>query len=273
MTVPPTFALEAAGPYAPDVPQAEAEGIWAGVRDAHGFVPNGRIPILTPPENQKKVNKNTRPTWALTLQSGDVTGMCVNTVNCHKTCVGGSGKQSLAAPQSARDARTYLLLHHPQAFLTLWHRDIAWMARNRNAVDGRPNTNSDVAWEKVFPSIFEDIALRGGRAYDYTKRIDRAGWMIPDLYRVSFSAQRHTRYSAVARLLGRGVSVTMIFPTTKFLPSWWGEFPVLDGDVTDDRWSDPVGHVVGLRWKNSLRGKHGHPLVSHLHPRELELAA
>ena len=127
-------------------------------------------------------------------------------------------------------------------------------------LDIRPNANSDVAWERIAPALFELIATWNGRAYDYTKRMDRVGFLAEN-YRTTYSLTRATRPDTVRRITGRGDTVTAVFPSVAPIPATWHGLTVVDGDSTDDRFSDPSGVVVGLKAKGKLRGMADHPLL------------
>lgn len=137
---------------------------------------------------------------------------------------------------------------------------IQWAHDRHGILDIRPNANSDVAWERIAPSLFALIATWNGRAYDYTKRVDRVGFLTPN-YRTTYSLTRATRPETVARITSRGDTVTAVFPSVAPVPTSWRGLPVVDGDTTDDRFADPSGVVVGLKAKGKLRGIVEHPLL------------
>ncbi len=250
--------LEAQGRIDPVLDVAVARKAWATVRESFGMKPDGSARLITDPSAQSKVGLNARPTWSLSLNAGSAAGWCVNDRTCAATCVvehGGNARYD--SVRVARQARGAFLLQHPDAFATLLARDVEW-ASARGWVFGRPNTNSDVAWERVFPWLFEMTA-----GYDYTKRLDRVGWVAPN-YRVTYSATAATREVTVRRVVERGDTVTMVFPIGKkadMVREWRG-IPVIDGDVSDFRFGDPDGVIVGLRAKGGLRGLASHPLLS-----------
>jgi len=90
--------------------------------------------------------------------------------------------------------------------------------------------------------------------------MDRVGFLAEN-YRTTYSVTRATRAETVARITGRGDTVTAVFPSVAPIPAAWRGLPVVDGDTTDDRFSDPSGVVVGLKAKGKLRGALDHPLL------------
>lgn len=255
-----TIELERAGVIRPGA-VSDARRVWGEIRARHGLRPDNGSSLLTLPSAQPKVGKNYRPTVSVTLLAGSIGGLCTADRHCRATCVvQESARAQYANVQAARRARTDFLTDHPDLFLGLLLDRLQWAHDRHGILDVRPNANSDVAWERIAPAMFELIATWDGRAYDYTKRIDRVGFLA-DNYRTTFSVTRHTRPDTVARITGRGDTVTAVFPSVSPLPATWQGRQVVDGDVTDDRFSDPSGVVVGLLGKGKLRGVVDHSLI------------
>jgi len=253
-----TLEVERQGVVEPHGDVRGAEAVWSAVLRDHGFKGDPSTTIIKGKESQRKVSLNEEETVTLTVNAGSASGFCVNDKSCHMVCVVEKGGNALyPAVQRARQARGEFLYRDPAAFATVLHRDLQrFTARGVRYI--RPNTNSDVAWERVFPWMFDMV-----RGYDYTKRVDRVGWM-HDNYRVTYSATSATRDAQVQRIVDNGDTVTMVFPIKKGQPMIAERrgVPVIDGDVTDFRYGDPSGVIVGLRAKAGLVGKTEHPLLS-----------
>lgn len=256
-----TVTLERQGIITPSVDLGMARDRWGRIRSGYGLRPDNGSSLLTLPEAQPKVGKNVRPTASVTLLAGTDGGMCVNDSRCRATCVvAESARARYDNVRRARAARTDFLTDYPELFLGLLLDRLAWAHRVHGVLDLRPNANSDVAWERIAPDMFDLLGSWGGRAYDYTKRLDRVGFLARN-YRTTFSVTRGTRPDTVARIASRGDTVTAVFPSTAPMPTVWHGLPVVDGDVTDDRFSDPAGSVVGLKAKGKLRGFSVHPML------------
>jgi hypothetical protein len=252
-----TFALEKAGPYDPHPDTGEALHMWRAWRHMYGITSAGTL--WTEPTVQPKTGLNERWTLSLNLTAGR-DNLCVNTSTCEDTCV---THQSFRARtdqvRRSREMRTQFLVQHPPQFGAVLLHEAQRALRKHPDAMARPNCNQDVAWERVFPWLADVLPM-----YDYTKRIDRVGWVAPQ-YRVTYSATSVTRASAVRRIVDRGDTVTMVFPVRKHeMPATWLGIPVVDGDVTDDRFADPAGVIVGLSPKGKLRGVTTHPLITPL---------
>lgn len=260
--IPAAVELERAGEIVPCGTVGEARRMWSDVRAQFGLGVDNGSALLTLPHVQPKVGLNVRPTVSLTLTSGSDGGMCVSDRACRAVCVVGEswrGRQS--AVVAARAARSTFLTEAPGLFATLMCERLPWAHRAHGILDMRPNANSDVAWERVAPWLFATLQGWGGRAYDYSKRLDRVGWHVGGSYRVTYSATRATSVGVAARILDRGDTVAVVVPKSVGVPSQvWG-YPTVDGDVTDDRYCDPAGHVVVLSAKGALRKLTTHPLM------------
>lgn len=254
----------------PDVSPATvqaARAVWADIRADHGMRRDGSAALLTPPDGNAKITKSVAAVYSLTLSPAMSSGLlntCVRYADCAAVCVLTSGKGALSSVQTARDARTALLYRAPDAFATLLAHEIT-RAAHKARRDGyawrvRLNAASDLPWEHGAPWLLELITREDGAAYDYTKAWKRE---TPDGYSLTLSADsRHDHRDIVAAVrAGRNVAVILPIPKGAPVPSEWHGVPAIDGDVTDDRTTDPRGVVVVLRAKGRLRGTTGHPMV------------
>lgn len=121
----------------------------------------------------------------------------------------------------------------------------------------RLNGTSDLRWENVeairggerFPSIFE--AFPEVQFYDYTKIANRRVDHLPN-YRLTFSYSGTAAYQPfVKRALENGLNVAVVF--RKELPETFMGRPVINGDETDLRFTDPERVIVGLKAKGKAR--------------------
>lgn len=166
---------------------------------------------------------------------------------CAAACLNTSGFGFYPSVQKTRIAKTRLFYSDRTAFLSILAGEIAnWQLAAkakgmRLAI--RLNGTSDIAWETVstviqsFPSV---------QFYDYTKIPARLMRGTPDNYHLTFS--RSESNEAQARLLSSlGHNVAVVF--AKRLPAtYWGR-EVVNGDLTDLRFKDKRGVIVGLTAK------------------------
>ncbi len=254
MSVTQVVALEQNGPYEPmDISAAEL--LWAKHRMENGFVNNGKSRLV-------KVGGNTKIGFeaaTLSLSAGAIAenGLCVNSKTCESICVvNASGRGRFNSVRHARDTMTTFLLNEPEAFGAILKRDLLSCVK-RGVEFVRLNVNSDVAFEKIFPWLAE-INIK---MYDYSKRINRVGQVMPN-YKVTYSVTQFTAESVIRRILAKGNNVAAVFAVKKHdTPDNWRGMPVLDGDITDVRYTDLPGHIVGLSAKGKLKGLKTHPLI------------
>jgi hypothetical protein len=159
----------------------------------------------------------------------------------------------------AQLARLILTLARPDAALTLeleaMQRTAEVAADIGRGFRWRVNIADDIARE-VNPRYrysLIDSARESGQAvaYSYSKRPDRFSTAA---HTVCLSAsERTTDEQIAARLAAAGtVAVPLLgIGRDEPMPATYRGFPLVDGDKTDDRTSDPAGHCVGLRVKGS----------------------
>jgi hypothetical protein len=243
--------------------------------------------ILTPAQASPKLAKPGPDDWrpivaaVLHLSPGRISGRetCgARTKGCTASCLNSAGRGGIGAQfsprgelirgntiQAARIRRTRVFFEQSAEFMRAAVADLDLLERQARAVDGipaaRPNGTSDLDWTAVacmrkngrLANIFE--AFPGIRFWDYTKHEERLSWDIPN-YALTFSrAETLANRLASMRVLQSGRNVAAVFGTKKGqpLPESWNGHRVIDGDVTDFRFTDPAGVVVGLRAKGSAR--------------------
>lgn len=247
-----------------------ARSRWAAFRGGFGFRPDAR-PVLTPPDAQPKLGKSVRAAFGLMLTPArglpaEYVGRTVNlcpmaSEGCEGACLGpNSGKGVLDGTRKARHVRTAFLLRDPWAMGVLIGAEIAAAQRRHGDVSLRLNTTSDIRWEFVAPLGMRVLMDAGVVMYDYTAWRPEGRRPMPG-YHLTYSAKEptHTPDAYLVGVLSTGGNVAMPFTTRKgrALPESWHGFPVIDGDLTDDRTTDPCGVVVGLRQKGRVQDSTG----------------
>ena len=231
-------------------------------RVAVGFCPLC-ADLLTPPNANVKLDKSNA--YGLSLSPASTSGWncCrASSPGCRAACLATSGKGGLDSVQRGRLWKVALLAAEPALFV----RALAGEVRSavaRRPVDrlGRPtgplvpvrlNAFSDLAWERFLAPAFFSIA--GARFYDYSKRTDRVP---PANYHLTSSATERTADSGLAELADMyGSNVAVVFDTRRghALPTTYAGCRVVDGDLSDSRWNDDRGVIVGLRAKGKAIG-------------------
>jgi hypothetical protein len=231
--------------------------------------------LLASGKSNAKLSKNGKRFLTLGLslapqkQSG-IGNVCSHASGgCIFLCLNTSGRtvgQSAATDRiiRARIARARLYFQDRPLFLSMLRRELSLACerakRKKIKVIARLNVLSDIDWARVHRDIIEDFPQV--TFYGYTKvpsAMERfVSGQYPSNYHLTFSRSESNEETALG-FLQRGANVTVVF-NTKYsqsgkqpLPTSWRGFPVVDGDLTDLRFLDPRGVIVGLRAKGLAR--------------------
>jgi len=142
------------------------------------------------------------------------------------------------------------------AFLAALIRDMTKLAsvadRNGMRAAVRLNGTSDLDWSRRHPEVIAAARALNVTLYDYTKRPVKYRADSPVHLTYSYDVGRDAQSLAYLRA---GGNVAVVFRTKKghALPATWHGYPVIDGDVTDVRFMDGSGVVVGLRAKGKAK--------------------
>jgi hypothetical protein len=196
--------------------------------------------------------------------SGGIGNLCAfASPGCIASCLFTAGRGTFPNVRAGRIRRTEWFHGDRAGFMAQLVRDIAALVRKAERLGLTPavrlNGTSDVTWENVRidgRSVFE--MFPNVRFYDYTKNPRRmraylAG-RLPSNYSLTFSRSECNDADAVA-ILANGGNVAVVFSTArgKALPLVYASHPIIDGDVSDTRFLDARGVVVGLRAKGEAR--------------------
>jgi hypothetical protein len=239
----------------------DAYDVLAGVRERHGFA-RRPTPLLTPPDANHKLDAAITPSYGLTL-SHYVTALpavdgsrrltvnaCPNAGDCIKVCVLNNGNGRYDSVQRAWRWRTDLLAREPRAFARILAYEMVKAVHKHGRILFRPNVNSDVAWQRVLPSMTNGY-LPGMTSYGYSKRPETLtgnGWL-GAAYRVAYSWNERSNRDDVRAFLMRGGAVAVVTARRKGDPVL-SVFPfgttacAIDADSTDE-WMLTCGGVVG----------------------------
>jgi hypothetical protein len=179
---------------------------------------------------------------------------------CIAACLNTAGRGVFASIQEARARKTRFFFADRSAFMAQLVKEIA-AAERKAARKGmrcavRLNGTSDIPWEKYAVWLYPNVmrAFPNVTFYDYTKSVQRAALSVradwPSNYQITFSRSETNELDARSLVLN-GVNVAVVFAAD--LPATWAGKPVINGDVTDLRFMDPRGIVVGLKAKGRAK--------------------
>ena len=173
-----------------------------------------------------------------------------STPGCRAACLYTAGRGNMNSVQQARIAKAELFLGNPGKFYGLLVNEVDAFRRKCKKVGVKPavrlNGTTDILWERIFDlDVFNDITF-----YDYTKIKARMTTDLPKNYHLTYSASEDTTDTDILFLTGNKKNVAVVFDE---LPKEYLGIPVINGDKTDLRFTDPAGVIVGLTAKGSAK--------------------
>lgn len=179
---------------------------------------------------------------------------------CRSACLNTAGRGAFHRTKAARLRKTLAFFNENETFLRQLAKDIAAVTRKAERENTTPcirlNGTSDIRWEnekidgKNLMEIFPNVIF-----YDYTALANRRN--LPANYHLTFSRKENNEENCKVALKN-GMNVAVVFSTKKgdALPAKYLGCDVIDGDVTDLRFLDTPGVVVGLRAKGKAKKDH-----------------
>lgn len=179
---------------------------------------------------------------------------------CRIGCLYSAGRGAMSNVRKARIAKTVMFKNEQAKFMGDIASNVLALCKKATKATLQPairlNGTSDVAWESVLINGKNVMEINSEHQfYDYTKRIDRirkyAAGMMPKNYHLTFSRSENNDVE-VAEALALGVNVAVVFAGNTLPATYMGR-PVVDSDLHDARFLDPVGVICGLRAKGKAK--------------------
>ena len=179
-----------------------------------------------------------------------------STAGCRSVClITESGRGVMSPVRQARQAKTDFLFNNRTGFDYQLAKDINSLRAKAKRLGKRPairlNGGSDLDWSRFYET-YQDIMF-----WEYTKRPDMAIKLSKAYGNVhmTYSENENTTDRIRGQLLDAGINIAMVFDIWSrhggALPEKIGTVPVIDGDISDLRFLDPKGVIVGLRLKSA----------------------
>lgn len=212
--------------------------------------------LLTDGKSNTKTAKNSVKSYYLSLQPTDLNSKGVNlckfsTKECRTACLQFAGRQSFDNVVQSRSRKTEFFVQYPVTFLTKLWAELTTLNNKNEKVAIRLNLLSDVDWEKEFQDCFGKQytleAFKNIQFYDYTKDHFKALGNKLKNYHLTLSYSGHNWKQCETVLKNKVANVTVVFKNS--VPLVWNGFTVVDGDKSDERFLDPQGVIVGLKYK------------------------
>ena len=171
---------------------------------------------------------------------------------CRETCLVWAGHGNMPSVVNARTRKTELYRDDRETFFQMLRGDIHAFIYDCKKHEVKPairlNVISDINYRKIieeFPQV---------QFYDYTKNIKWHKKVAPANYHLTFSySEANPKYMKLFEPVWKSnYNIAVVFKG-KTLPDTYRGRKVIDGDISDHRFLDPNGVVVGLLAKGKAK--------------------
>ena len=208
--------------------------------------------ILTDGKSNTKTAKNSMSTFYLSLQPTDLNSKKLNlcrfsTKECRNACLQFAGRQSFNNVVLSRQRKTEYLINHEKHFVDKMYEELKTLNQKGN-VAIRLNLLSDVDWEEKLNIFNKSLSeFSNIQFYDYTKSFDKVYNNKVSNYNLTFSFSGYNLDKATILLKEKITNVAVVFKNS--VPLQWNGFDVINGDLSDERFLDEKGCIIGLKYK------------------------
>lgn len=225
-----------------------------------------KLNLISNGNTNAKTIKNDQETYILYLSPYNLNDTGKNicpfaTAGCAAACLNSAGRGKFSNVQLARRRKTNLFFQDPQSFTQQLALDLAKInnkaLKENKTIFVRLNGTSDINFEKLL-NRYLNISFAqfaGLKFYDYTKDKNKALEYSTnekrEKYRITYSRSEKDTDMDIKTLLNNGVNVAAVF--SKDLPGTYLGYPVINGDLTDLRFNDQLGVIVGLKAKGEAK--------------------
>jgi hypothetical protein len=188
-----------------------------------------------------------------------VLNACPNSSDaCRTYCLYNQGRASVFKTiKEARIRKTKEFKFESETFREKLRKETGALVKKARAKGMIPairlNGTTDFPWESIpvggkanLMECFPDVQF-----YDYTKSPIRILRQLPKNYHLTFSRSEDNN-AQVDYAISRGVNVAVVFRNKQFPETYKGR-PVINGDLSDLRFLDPRGVIVGLSAKGTAK--------------------
>jgi hypothetical protein len=221
-----------------------------------------KLNLISNGNTNAKTIKNDQETYILYLSPYNLNDTGKNvcpfaTKGCAASCLNSAGRGKFSNVQLARRRKTNLFFQDQQKFTQQLAMDLAKInnkaLKENKTIFVRLNGTSDINFEKLLNRYLNInfAQFAGLKFYDYTKDKNKALEYSTnekrEKYRITYSRSEKDTENDIQTLLNNGVNVAAVF--SKDLPDTYLGYPVINGDLTDLRFNDQLGVIVGLKAK------------------------
>jgi hypothetical protein len=217
--------------------------------------------LLSKGSTNAKTIKNELETFILYLAPANLSGfnVCPFASNgCIKGCLNTAGMGIFSNVQLARINKTKFWGFDRSAFylqlgnelLKILDKTIKKDIKIAIRLNGTSDINHLDLLERYTGINFLDPFYSSLLFYDYTPNPNYINKYKDSNYKLTFSRKENNENKCI-EVLNNGGNVAVVFKNK--LPEYWNGFPVINGDLTDLRYFDPINVVVGLTAKGKAK--------------------
>lgn len=171
---------------------------------------------------------------------------------CKAPCLESAGRGSFQTVIDARTRKTELYRDNRAGFMAMLRGDIYAFIEDCKRFNVIPAIRLNVISDINFMSLIREFPEV--QFYDYTKTLSRYKKDIPANYHLTFSySGANTKYKDLFKPIWKtNYNIAVVFKG-KTLPATYKGRKVINGDISDHRFLDPAGVVVGLIAKGKAK--------------------
>ena len=218
--------------------------------------------LLSPGATNIKTAKNNLETFILYMAPADqVEGfnLCpFASAGCKKSCLYTAGRGKFSNVQESRINKSKFWGYNREAFYIQLANELLKIhdkaIKQNKQIAVRLNGTSDIdhlhLLERYSGIDFLDQFYSSLLFYDYTKNVNHISRYRNTSYKITFS-RSETNEAEAKKVLKLGGNIAVVFSGD--LPDFYLGYKVVNGDLTDLRYFDPVNVVVGLKAKGDAK--------------------
>jgi hypothetical protein len=218
--------------------------------------------LLSPGATNIKTAKNDLETFILYMAPADqVKGLNLcpfASAGCKASCLYSAGRGKFSNVQQSRMNKSKFWGYDRANFYIQLANELLKIhdkaIKQNKQIAVRLNGTSDIdhlhLLERYSGIDFLDQFYNSLLFYDYTKNVNHISRYRNTSYKITFS-RSETNEAEAKKVLKMGGNVAVVFQDQ--LPETWNGFKVINGDLTDLRYFDPVNVVVGLKAKGDAK--------------------
>jgi hypothetical protein len=219
-------------------------------------------PLLTAPSGSAKTKKNSIPTYILylapALQNNFNINICPKaSKGCIKSCLFTAGRAKfISTINKARIEKTDFMLFEPTKFYRKLAAEIGYnyTVAFDEKIAFRLNGTSDINHYKQikrYANLDINILPNNVIFYEYTKNLNMALNWHKNFPRVNVTfSKSENNWQECEMALNSGINVAVVFNQ---VPDTYKGYKVVNGDITDERFNDEKGVIVGLKAKGEAK--------------------